>query len=112
MGVGWEWGSGGELDSSSRIEEKSVNSAKDRANPSQSWCLEDGAFRAGCLERHSDEWEVVCPFEGTNWTGELRLRRRLGRRSLLLDLNLLLEIVQPALGRAARQIEMASVQAS
>jgi hypothetical protein len=31
---------------------------------------------------------------------------------LLLDLNLLLEIVQPALGRAARQIEMATVQAS
>ncbi len=90
----------------------SVNSGEDRVTPSQSWCLEDGVFREGIPDRHSDEWEVVCPFEGTNWTGELKLRRRLGRRSLLLDLNLLLEIVQPALGRAARQIEMATVQAS
>jgi UDP-GlcNAc:undecaprenyl-phosphate GlcNAc-1-phosphate transferase len=85
----------------------SVTPGDERRGASQSWCLEDGAFRPGCPERLADEWEVVCPFEGTNWTGELKLRRRLGRRSLLLDLNLLLEIVQPALGWAARRIEMA-----
>jgi UDP-GlcNAc:undecaprenyl-phosphate GlcNAc-1-phosphate transferase len=90
----------------------SVTPGDERRGASQSWCLEDGVFREGRPDQHSDEWEVVCPFEGTNWTGELKLRRRLGRRSLLLDLNLLLEIVQPALGRAARQIEMASVPAS
>ncbi len=33
------------------------------------------------------------------------MRRRLGRRTLLLDLNLLLEIVQPALVRAAQRID-------
>jgi hypothetical protein len=85
----------------------SVTPGDERRGASQSWCLEDGAFRPGCPERLADEWEVVCPFEGTNWSGELKLRRRLGRRSLLLDLNLLLEVVQPALGWAARRIEMA-----
>ncbi len=69
------------------------------------WHLVDGAFHEGDVERRHDEWEVVCPFDGKGWAGALHLRRRLGRRSLMLDLNLLMEIVQPALGAAAARIE-------
>jgi UDP-GlcNAc:undecaprenyl-phosphate GlcNAc-1-phosphate transferase len=69
------------------------------------WRLREGGFVEEQPARRADEWEVVCPFEGTGWSGELRLRRRLGRRSLLLDLNLLLELVQPALSDVAKRIE-------
>jgi hypothetical protein len=64
----------------------------------------DGSFVDGWPKLGSDEWEVVCPFEGAGWTGELRMRRRLGKKSLLLDLNLLLELVHPALTQAAGRI--------
>jgi hypothetical protein len=52
---------------------------------------------------------VTCPFEGDGWDGEIRLRRRLGRGSFLLDFNLLLEVVQPALTEAARRIRSHAV---
>ncbi len=71
----------------------------------RTWRLSGGHFVEERLQRRSDEWEVVCPFEGSGWSGELHLRRRLGRSSLLLDLNLLLELVQPALSAAAKRIE-------
>jgi hypothetical protein len=48
---------------------------------------------------------VVFPFEGADWVGELQLRRRLGRRALVLDFNLVLELVQPALVEAATRID-------
>jgi UDP-GlcNAc:undecaprenyl-phosphate GlcNAc-1-phosphate transferase len=69
----------------------------DRRGMSSTWRLQDGEF--------VDEWEVICPFQGSGWNGELRLRRRLGRPSLLLDLNLLVEVVQPALCQAASRIQ-------
>ena len=71
----------------------------------RTWRLSGGHFVEERLQRRPDEWEVVCPFEGIGWAGELHLRRRLGRSSLLLDLNLLLELVQPALSAAAKRIE-------
>jgi len=77
----------------------------DRRGTSKAWRLEDGGFVEAWPERRTDEWEVVCPFQGNGWSGELRLRRRLGRRSLLLDLNLLLELVQPALNAAASRVD-------
>jgi UDP-GlcNAc:undecaprenyl-phosphate GlcNAc-1-phosphate transferase len=79
--------------------------AGERRGVSSSWRLVGGAFVEETIRRRLDEWEVVCPFQGQGWSGELRLRRRLGRRSLLLDLNLLMEVVQPALVKAAGQIE-------
>lgn len=82
-----------------------VAPAGDRRGTALSWHLVDGAFVKGHGPLQADEWEVVCPFSGTGWGGELRLRRRLGRRSLLLDLNLLLEVVQPALTRAAAAVD-------
>ncbi len=78
---------------------------RERRGASLTWYLVDGAFREGDVERQHDEWEVVCPFDGKGWVGALYLRRRLGRRSLMMDLNLLMEIVQPALGNAAAHIE-------
>ena len=81
----------------------------DRRGASTTWRLVDGAFTEDSIRRRLDEWEVVCPFQGSGWSGELRLRRRLGRRSLLLDVNLLMEILQPALGLAAAQIDAATV---
>jgi UDP-GlcNAc:undecaprenyl-phosphate GlcNAc-1-phosphate transferase len=77
----------------------------ERRGRSQRWRLEGRAFMDDWPQRTADEWEVVCPFGGAGWSGELHLRRRLGRRSLLLDLNLLLEVVQPALTEAAHRIE-------
>lgn len=87
-----------------------VSLGTDRRGHTSAWYLENGGFIEGRAERQPDEWEVVCPFDGNGWSGELRLRRRLGRRSLLLDLNLLLEIVQPALREAAARIEAVSFQ--
>lgn len=82
-----------------------VAPSAERRGTSEIWHLRDGAFVGGAPEARADEWEVLCPFEGADWTGQLRLRRRLGRRSLMMDLNLFLEVVQPALERAARRIE-------
>ena len=78
--------------------------AEERRGRTLAWQLVDGSFVEGWPKLGSDEWEVVCPFEGADWTGELRLRRRLGKKSLLLDLNLLLELVHPALTQAAGRI--------
>jgi UDP-GlcNAc:undecaprenyl-phosphate GlcNAc-1-phosphate transferase len=81
-----------------------VSAQRDRRGSSRAWQLVGDTFTLGWPTREKDEWEVVCPFEGDGWDGEIRLRRRLGRRSLLLDLNLLLEVVQPALTQAARRV--------
>lgn len=81
----------------------------ERRGSSRAWRLVDGRFVEGWPARARDEWEVSCPFEGDGWEGEIRLRRRLGRRSLLLDVNLLLEVVQPALTEAARRVQAGTV---
>lgn len=86
-----------------------VGPESERRGNSQRWRLEGDDFVEGWPTRGSDEWEVVCPFGGAGWVGELHLRRRLGRRSLLLDLNLLLEVLQPALTQAAHRIDAATV---
>ncbi len=82
----------------------------ERRGGSRAWRLDAGAFVEEWPSRARDEWEVVCPFDGKGWAGELRLRRRLGRRSLLLDLNLLLEVVQPALCAAAERVDVSHVR--
>ncbi len=83
----------------------SVAPITDRRGNTRTWQLKDGAFVEGGSRRSGDEWEVVFPFEGADWVGELQLRRRLGRRSLVLDFNLVLELVQPALVEAATRID-------
>jgi UDP-GlcNAc:undecaprenyl-phosphate GlcNAc-1-phosphate transferase len=89
-----------------------VAPATDRRGTARSWRLANGRFVEEWSRRDRDEWEVVCPFYGDGWNGELHLRRRLGRRSLLLDINLLLELVQPALSRAAARIDVSKVGSS
>ena len=79
--------------------------AAERRGHTRAWQLVGDSFFEGWPKRGTDEWEVVCPFEGDGWTGELRLRRRIGKQSLLLDLNLLLELVHPALSQAASRID-------
>ncbi len=86
-----------------------VAPAGERQGQIHAWSLHHGAFQEESPPRGPDEWEVVCPFEGDCWSGELHLRRRLGRRSLLLDLNLFLDLVQPALNQAAHRIAPATV---
>jgi UDP-GlcNAc:undecaprenyl-phosphate GlcNAc-1-phosphate transferase len=83
--------------------------AKERRGNTVAWNLADAVFVEGWPKRRSDEWEVVCPFEGDGWVGDLRLRRRLGKKSLLLDLNLLMDLVQPALSQSAARISAASI---
>jgi hypothetical protein len=86
-----------------------ASAGRDRRGSSRAWQLVGDRFAEGWPARARDEWEVICPFEGDGWDGEIRLRRRLGRRSLLLDLNLLLEVVQPALSEAARRVHAQAV---
>jgi UDP-GlcNAc:undecaprenyl-phosphate GlcNAc-1-phosphate transferase len=81
----------------------------ERRGNARAWRLVDGKFVEQWPRRSADEWEVVCPFEGDGWSAELHLRRRLGKRSLLLDFNLLLELVQPALANAAQRIPATAV---
>ena len=83
--------------------------ASERRGHTRAWCLRDGAFVEEWPRRGVDQWEVVCPFEGAGWSGELHLRRRLGKKSLLLDFNLLLELVQPALAGAAARIDAGTI---
>jgi len=78
---------------------------EDRRGRARTWTLENGAFVESWPRRREDEWEIVCPFAGVGWNGQLVLRRRLGRPSLMLDVNLLLDLVQPALTQAAQGIQ-------
>lgn len=87
-----------------------VAPANERRGSTTTWRLMDGRFVEDPAPRRADEWEVVCPFDGDGWSGALHLRRRLGRRSLLLDLNLLVEVLQPAVERAARRIPLAEIR--
>ena len=82
-----------------------MSSGQDRRGHTRRWRLWDGDFVEDWPERRPDEWEIVCTFQGKGWKGELVLRRRLGRRALFVDLNLLIELVQDALAEAAARIE-------
>ncbi len=89
-----------------------VSPPHERRRATLAWRLVDDAFEEGKKDREHDEWELSCPFDGLGWVGTLHLRRRLGRRSLMMDFNLLMEIVQPALESAAGRIENPLPQAS
>jgi UDP-GlcNAc:undecaprenyl-phosphate GlcNAc-1-phosphate transferase len=89
-----------------------VAPAEDRRRLSRAWRLSYGTFVEDRPRREPDEWEIVFPFYGNGWGGQLHLRRRLGRRSLLLDFNLLFQVVHPALTAAAKRIDPSSVHDS
>ena len=68
------------------------------------WRLSQGRFVSGDWEPLPDEWELICPFRGKDWTGKVRLRRRLGRRSFMVDFNLFFDLVQPTLEAVAERV--------
>ena len=88
-----------------------ITPAGERRGQARKWRLENGEFRTDWPDRRPDEWEVVCPFDGLGWHGQLHLRRRLGRPSLLIDMNLMVELVHGALGEAAGHISAEAVLA-
>jgi len=67
--------------------------------------LEGGEVRDDVPLAHVDEWGVRLPFEvAGEGVGELHLLRRYGRRALLTDVNLLVEVLRPALAAAAGRV--------
>jgi len=56
---------------------------------------------------HADQWGVHIPFElggGVGMACELAVFRRIGRKQLLTDLTLLVEVLRPALATAASRV--------
>ena len=85
---------------------------RDDSIPPKFWKLEDRRFMPRTIERRADEWSIDFPFEGGatgEWIGELQLLRRFGRPTLLVDLNLVLELLRPALLGAAKRIPLEAV---
>lgn len=69
--------------------------------------LEEGAIVEGAAPPAADEWGVHLPFQvGPTGAvdGELAVFRRYGRPPLLTDINVLVEILRPALVEAARRV--------
>ena len=85
-----------------------ISESREMRGRAKCWRLDGDQFVEGWPDKKPDEWEVVCPFQSDDIYGELRLRRRLGRSAILIDLNLLLELVQPSLGRAVSKIGLQS----
>ncbi|HWO90167.1 MAG TPA: hypothetical protein VNL98_13560, partial [Gemmatimonadales bacterium] len=75
--------------------------------PRREYRLEGGEFRPEVAPIHSDEWGIHLPF-GVGPTsaacGELAVFRRYGRKPLLTDTNLLVEVLRPALAHAAARV--------
>ena len=69
--------------------------------------LESGELREAKVSIQQDEWGVHLPFTvGPTATlhGELAVFRRYGRRHLLTDVNLIVEVLRPALAKAAGRV--------
>jgi UDP-GlcNAc:undecaprenyl-phosphate GlcNAc-1-phosphate transferase len=68
--------------------------------------FEGGELVARAEPIQADEWGVHLPFAiGTDGArGELAIFRRYGRRPLLTDVNLIVDILRPALGKAAARV--------
>ncbi len=69
--------------------------------------LEGGQVHEQAVAPKSDEWGVHVPFQlGPDGAvhGELAVFRRYGRRALVTDVNLLVEVLRPALAAAASRV--------
>lgn len=75
--------------------------------PRREYRLEGDEFKRESKLIQSDEWGIHIPFgigpRGA-LNGELAVFRRYGRRPLLTDTNLLVEVLRPALARAASRV--------
>ena len=75
--------------------------------PRREYRLEQGEAREERVPIAQDEWGVHLPFEvGPSGAvhGELAAFRRYGRGHLLTDVNLLVEVLRPALAAAASRV--------
>ena len=75
--------------------------------PRREFLLEGGEVRAQVVVPKADEWGVHLPFQlGPDGAvrGELAVFRRYGRRALVTDVNLLVEVLRPALAAAAGRV--------
>ncbi|HXY69986.1 MAG TPA: MraY family glycosyltransferase [Gemmatimonadales bacterium] len=75
--------------------------------PRREFLLEGGTIHEQAVAPQPDEWGVHLPFHlGAAGTvrGELAVFRRYGRRALLTDVNLLVEVLRPALAAAAGRV--------
>lgn len=75
--------------------------------PRREFRLQGGEVLEGVVALQDDEWGVHLPFQlGADGRarGELAAFRRYGRRALLTDVNLLVEVLRPALAAAASRV--------
>ena len=75
--------------------------------PRREFLLEGGEVREQAVAPRPDEWGVHVPFQlglGGGVRGELAVFRRYGRRALVTDVNLLVEVLRPALAAAAGRV--------
>jgi UDP-GlcNAc:undecaprenyl-phosphate GlcNAc-1-phosphate transferase len=75
--------------------------------PRREYLLEHGSIVEQRVAIKQDEWGVHIPFQvgpGGAIHGELAVFRRYGRRQLLTDVNLLVEVLRPALAAAAGRV--------
>jgi UDP-GlcNAc:undecaprenyl-phosphate GlcNAc-1-phosphate transferase len=75
--------------------------------PRREFLVEAGGLREQAVAPSADEWGVHLPFQlgtGGEVRGELAAFRRYGRRPLLTDVNLLVEVLRPALAEAAERV--------
>jgi len=75
--------------------------------PRREFLLESGRVREQAVAPEADEWGVHVPFQlgvSGGVRGELAVFRRYGRRPLLTDVNLLVEVLRPALAAAAGRV--------
>jgi len=84
------------------------------AAPRRSYYLETGAIVEKQVAIQADEWGVHVPFaigRTGSMRGELAVFRRYGRRALLMDVNLIVEVLRPALSKAAGRVEVPAAAA-
>jgi UDP-GlcNAc:undecaprenyl-phosphate GlcNAc-1-phosphate transferase len=77
------------------------------ASARREFLLEHGEVREQVVPAQRDEWGVHVPFQlGHDGAvhGELAVFRRYGRQALLTDINLLVEVLRPALAAAASRV--------
>ena len=86
----------------------------DPAAPRRAYHLETGDIVEEEVAILGDEWGVHVPFaigRTGSMRGELAVFRRYGRRPLLMDVNLIVEVLRPALSKAAGRVEVPAAAA-
>ena len=86
-----------------------------RSSPRRQFLLQGGKVVERPVPVHADQWGVHIPFElggAAGIAGELAVFRCIGRKQLLTDLTLLVEVLRPALATAASRVAPPAAPAS